>query len=47
MTLNETEKHRLLQTLREDPYFLAEVRSLILTAELVQLPHRFAEFAPR
>ncbi len=45
MTLNETEKRRLLRTLREDPDFLAEVRSLILPAELVQLPQRFAEFA--
>ena len=45
MTLNEREKRRLLQTLREDPDFLAEVRSLILPDELVQLPQKFAEFA--
>ena len=45
MTLNEQEKLRLLQTLQEDPAFLAQVRSLILPAELVQLPERFAQFA--
>ena len=45
MTLNEREKRRLLQTLQEDPAFLAQVRSLILPAELVQLPERFAQFA--
>ena len=45
MTLNEQEKRRLLQTLQDDPAFLAQVRSLILTEELVQLPERFAQFA--
>ena len=45
MTLNEEEKRRLLQTLQDDSAFLAQVRSLILTEELVQLPERFAQFA--
>ena len=45
MTMSQQDKERLLQTLHEDPVFLAEVRSLILSAELVQLPERFAEFA--
>ena len=45
MTLNEQEKLRLLQTLRDDPAFLASVRSLILPDELIQLPERFAQFA--
>ena len=44
MTLNEMEKRRLLQTLQDDPAFLAQVRSLILPAELLELPERFAEF---
>ena len=45
MTLNQQEKERLLRTLQDDPVFLAQVRSLILPAELVQLPERFAQFA--
>ena len=45
MTLNQHEKQRLLQALQDDPVFLAQVRSLILSAELVQLPERFAQFA--
>ena len=45
MTLSQPEKERLLRTLQEDPVFLAQVRSLILPAELVQLPERFAQFA--
>ena len=45
MTMSQQDKERLLRTLQEDPVFLAQVRSLILPAELVQLPERFAEFA--
>ena len=45
MTMSQPDKERLLRTLQDDPVFLAEVRSLILSAELVQLPERFAEFA--
>ena len=45
MTLSQPEKERLVQTLQEDPVFLAQVGSPILPAELVQLPERFAQFA--
>ncbi len=45
MTMNQQDKERLLRTLQDDPIFLAQVRSLILPAELVQLPERFAQFA--
>ncbi len=45
MMLNEQEKRQFLQALQDDPAFLAEVRSLILPAELVELPERFAQFA--
>ena len=45
MTMSQQEKERLLRALQGDPVFLAEVRTLILSAELVQLPERFAEFA--
>ena len=44
MTLNEQEQRRFLRTLQDDPAFLAQVRSLILPAELVRLPELFAEF---
>ncbi len=45
MTMSQQDKERLLQALQDDPEFLAQVRSLILPAELVQLPERFAQFA--
>ena len=45
MTMSQEEKARLLQALQDDPEFLAQVRSLVLSAELVQLPERFAQFA--
>ena len=45
MTISREEKERLLRTLQDDPVFLAEVRNLILSIELLQLPERFAEFA--
>ena len=45
MTMSQQDKARLLQALQDDPEFLAQVRSLVLSAELVQLPERFAQFA--
>ena len=45
MTMSQQDKERLLRTLQEDPVFLAQVRSLVLPIELVQLPERFAQFA--
>ena len=45
MTMSQHDKARLLQALQDDPEFLAQVRSLVLSAELVQLPERFAQFA--
>lgn len=45
MTMSQEDKARLLQALQDDPEFLAQVRSLVLSAELVQLPERFAQFA--
>ena len=45
MTMSQQDKERLLRTLQDDPVFLAQVRSLILSEELVQLPERFAQFA--
>ena len=44
-TMNETDRARFLQTLRSDPDFRDEVRSLLLGEELLQLPERFAQFA--
>ena len=43
--MNAGERARFLQTLREDPDFRDEVRSLLLGEELLQLPERFAQFA--
>ena len=43
--MNAGERARFLQTLREDPDFRDEVRSLLLGDELLQLPERFAQFA--
>ena len=34
----------LLRLLREDPDFRDEVRRLLLTQELIELPERFARF---
>ncbi len=45
MTMSQQDKERLLQALQDDPVFLGQVRSLVLSAELVQLPERFAQFA--
>lgn len=45
MTMSQQDKERLLRTLQDDPVFLAQVRSLVLPIELVQLPERFAQFA--
>lgn len=45
MTMSQQDKERLLQALQDDPEFLAQVRNLVLSAELVQLPELFAQFA--
>ena len=45
MTMSQQDKERLIRTLQDDPVFLAQIRSLVLSAELVQLPERFAQFA--
>ncbi len=45
MMMSQQDKERLLRTLKDDPVFLAQVRSLVLPIELVQLPERFAQFA--
>ena len=47
MAMNEQEKLRLLQALQDDPAFLAQVRSLVLPTELLELPERFAQFASK
>ena len=44
-TMNDADRARFLQTLRSDPDFRDEVRSLLLGEELLQLPERFAQFA--
>ena len=38
-------KENLIQILQDDPVLLEEMRSLLLTKELLDLPQRFAEFA--
>ena len=45
MTLSPADKTRLLEALRDDPEFLQQVRQYVLTAELIELPERFADFA--
>ena len=45
MTLSGTDKTRFLEALRDDPEFLQQVRQYLLTAELIELPERFAAFA--
>ena len=44
-TMNDADRARFLQSLRSDPDFRDEVRSLLLGEELLQLPERFAQFA--
>ena len=44
-TMNQQERARFLQTLQEDAQFRNEVRGLLLTRELLELPERFAQFA--
>ena len=44
-TINTSED--LLRLLREDPHFYDQVRRLILTDALIELPERFAAFAAR
>ena len=43
-TMNDADRARFLQTLRSDPAFRDEVRSLPVGEELLQLPERFAHF---
>ena len=43
--MNDADRARFLQTLRSDPDFRDEVRSLLLGEELLRLPERFAQFA--
>ena len=44
-TMNQQERARFLRTLQEDDQFRNEVRGLLLTRELLELPERFAQFA--
>ena len=43
-TLNQPERARFLQTLENDDQFRHDVRSLLLSRELLELPERFAQF---
>ena len=45
MTLNAADKTRFLQALDDDPEFLRQVRLRLLSADLLELPERFAAFA--
>ena len=45
MTLSAADQSRFLQALGDDPEFLQRVRQRILTADLLELPERFAEHA--
>ena len=45
MTLNAADKTRFLQALDDDPEFLQQVRQRLLSADLLELPERFAAFA--
>ena len=45
MTLNAADKTRFLQALDDDPEFLRQVRQRLLSADLLELPERFAAFA--
>ena len=42
MALSADDKTRFLETLRDDPEFLQQVRQHVLTADLLELPERFA-----
>ena len=44
MTLNAADKTRFLQALDDDPEFLQQVRLRLLSADLLELPERFAVF---
>ena len=44
MTTNIT-KRNLIQILQDDPVLLEELRALLLSRELLELPQKFAEFA--
>lgn len=43
--MNQHERARFLQTLQGDDQFRHEVRNLLLTQELLELPERFAQFS--
>ena len=45
MPLSTADQTRFLQALGDDPEFLQRVRQRILTADLLELPERFAEHA--
>ena len=45
MSLNAADKTRFLQALDDDPEFLQQVRQRLLSADLLELPERFAAFA--
>lgn len=45
MTLSAADRTRFLEALRDDPEFLQQVRQHVLTADLLELPERFATFA--
>lgn len=44
-TMSPAERTRFLRALQDDPEFRAEVRRLLLSKELLELPDRFARFA--
>ena len=43
--MNQQERARFLQTIEEDAQFRNDVRNLLLTQELLDLPERFAQFS--
>ena len=43
--MNQQDRARFLQTLEEDTQFRNDVRNLLLTQELLDLPERFAQFS--
>ena len=45
IAMSPAERARFLRALQEDPEFRAEVRSQLLSRELLELPERFAQFA--
>ena len=43
--MNQQDRARFLQTIEEDAQFRNDVRNLLLTQELLDLPERFARFS--